>query len=163
MVDVESAAADALRKPKVVGLLMEVNAGPKTVVELSRGLKTSESNVRRYVRTTLRRGLIEVTLGIDGRRKFIKLTSLGVQVLSRVTDTLKGEIDRECATEVVEDSIPYPTPYHLASNFSIKRIKAISRRCAEGIIKAYYPDPMKILRMLRYTGTASGDYLTKTM
>lgn len=162
LVDVVSAAADALSKPRVVGLLLEVMGEPKTAAELSRVLGVSESSVRRYTNLLRKCGLVVFASGIDGRKKFVKLSKLGLNVASKLRDSLVKSVMDECATEVSGN--PYQSLRFSSINTrkTFRHEDLVSKACAERIIKQYHNDPIKALRKLGFRPSSEGsNYLVK--
>ncbi len=96
LIDEVAAVADILSKPNILLIMLYLKiVGPQTAAELARRTGLSESNTRRYLRNFARSGLIVYTVGLDGRKRFAKLTSMGERVVARLNDTLLNAI-REC-------------------------------------------------------------------
>lgn len=95
--EVLAISADLLEKPRFFRFMYVLyGLGYATAAMLMRTLRYSEGAVRRYARLAVKYGLAKYVRGIDGRKKFLKITSRGKAIVEKASESLLKIVEEKC-------------------------------------------------------------------
>jgi len=103
--DEKAIAKDLLSNPrlfKILELIREEDA--ITPAEIAKRLKFAEASVRRYIKILREMQLLETIRGVDGRRKYVQLSSLAKSALEHAEKLLLRRVERRAIEYDLLDS-----------------------------------------------------------